>query len=382
MVTNRIFYIILLICSGFLYIFTNTYYTLSLLLLVIILPVVSLILMLISARSITVNMSIPPSTEKGEVSFSLDTANKGMIPVAKLIISLALENQLMGVSSEKHIYMSISSKKEKEVFLQVENAKIGVLSINVKKTKIYDIFGLFSKKLATASEKSTIVYPRLLEMEIYMDRPVETSGDGSRYSTEKKGMDNSEIFAIRDYSYGDEIRKIHWKLSGKVDKIVVRDFSLPLNYSIFLLIELSKTDEQIMDAMMELYLSLSRVLLYEGINHNLAWYNDGEEKLHVHELDTLEDFEVAMAEFLMSYAPEDKSAALNHYTESNFNNNESTLIYISADPDTEKITEIEMSQRIKTVYVTNQKDITEIDNIEVYSVNPEHIKEGLPKFII
>lgn len=382
MLKNRLIYICLLIIAVFIYIFTNTYYTLSLLLLVVALPLTSLCLMMISSRSVDIHIDIAPTMEKDEVYFDMTFSNKSFLPVARIIVPVIMENQLTGTSVQKKLYISLGSRKTNKARLQIKNARIGTLTVKAEKTKVYDIFGLFSYRIPYDISEDTVVYPRLLDMEIHMDKPIETSGEGTRYSVDRKGMDNNEIFALRDYIAGDEIRKIHWKLSGKIDKMIVRDFSLPLNYSIFLLIELKNDNENITDAMMELYLSLSRALLWEGINHNLAWFDSGDETFHVRELDTFEDLEVAMSEILISFSGEGRSDALEYYMTSGYKNNESMLVYISSDPDTDKITELEMTQRVKTVYITEDKDVTEIDEVEVYTVNPEHIDEGLPEFII
>ena len=47
----------------------------------------------------------------------------------------------------------------------------------------------------------------------------------------KKGSDYSETFQLREYVPGDSIKQIHWKLSEKLDKLVVREASLPVQKS-------------------------------------------------------------------------------------------------------------------------------------------------------
>lgn len=382
MLKNRLFYISILIIVSFIYIFTNTYYTFGLLIFVIVLPLISFIFMLISRKSVSIDLKLAPILEKDDVTFTITFKNHSVFPIAGIITWVKMENQFMAVNTHKKIHISLGIKKTNEARLLIQNAKIGAITVSMNKVRIYDIFGLFSVKYPDSQSESTVVYPKMLDMEIHMDKPVETSGDGNRYSPDKKGMDISEIFALRDYIAGDEIRKIHWKLSSKMDKVIVRDFSLPLNYSVFLLIELNKSKENIMDTMIELYLSLSRVLLSEGINHNLAWYDENEENLKVHELDTFSDLEVAMAELLMSFAYDENSIALDHYMTSAYKSNEVRLIYISTDPDIEKISEFEMSQRMKTIYIKEKDNIDKIDSIEIYTVYPGNIEDGLTEFII
>lgn len=38
----------------------------------------------------------------------------------------------------------------------------------------------------------------------------------------RKGNDPSEIFDIKDYTPGDDLRFVHWKLSGKADHLIMR----------------------------------------------------------------------------------------------------------------------------------------------------------------
>lgn len=44
-----------------------------------------------------------------------------------------------------------------------------------------------------------------------------------RYSGSRPGDDPGETYDIREYRSGDSIRQIHWKLSGKLDDIMIRE---------------------------------------------------------------------------------------------------------------------------------------------------------------
>lgn len=381
MLKNRIFYVFILLTAILIYIFTNTYYTLTLLLLVIAVPSLSLIFMLFSYRQARIEIEVAPTMEKGDVNFNLVLINNGILPIARLKTVAMIDNQLMDMSVVKKILSPMPGKSQNEIKMQVENAKVGNLTIRFEDTSIQDVFSLFSVKIPSPETKNTIVYPSLKDIEIHMDRPVKTWGETGRYSPDEKGSDVSEIFSLREYEPGDEIRKIHWKMSGKVDKTIIRDFSLPLNYSVFLLIELNKTNEKNMDAIVELYLSLSKGLLAEGINHNLAWYDEVSERLRVFELDDFADLEVAIAEFLMSFSYDNGSHALEYYTSGGYRNDESLLLYLSTELDIEKILEVETTQNMKTIFISEEED-SSLEGIEVYIINPDHIESGLPQFII
>lgn len=53
----------------------------------------------------------------------------------------------------------------------------------------------------------------------------------------RKGNDPSEMFDLREYVPGDDVRSIHWKLSGKTDTLILRQASDPSLYNIVLLMD-------------------------------------------------------------------------------------------------------------------------------------------------
>ena len=229
-----------------------------------------------------------------------------------------------------------------------------------------------------------MIYPHMREAAVHMEKAIETTGDGRRYSTDKPGQDVSEVFALREYAPGDEVRKIHWKLSSKIDKMMVRDFSLPFNYSVFLLMELTRGKEDAVDAVVELYLSLSRALLEGGINHNLAWYDAGDRAFHVRELDDFEDLDLAAAQVLASFAGEEKGIALDYYAASAYSGQKNTLVYITSDPDVEKVAEMEVSQAMRTVYVYEDEAYKEQAQqvIELVPVPVNQVGQGIPELMV
>ena len=72
----------------------------------------------------------------------------------------------------------------------------------------------------------------------------ETSQDSDRFSKYKKGDDPSEIFDVREYTDGDKIQRIHWKLSGKTGSLMVKEGSLPLTKIVHVFIDLCVQGEK------------------------------------------------------------------------------------------------------------------------------------------
>ena len=100
--------------------------------------------------------------------------------------------------------------------------------------------------------------------------------DTEDYSNERPGYDLSEMFQIRDYVPGDSQRQVHWKLSHKYGKLIVKDPSLPITRSAAVFWE--RTEENPMcertDAEAEIVVSVCRNLLSQSVQFTVGW-NEG-----------------------------------------------------------------------------------------------------------
>ena len=109
-------------------------------------------------------------------------------------------------------------------------------------------------------------------------------------TSNRRGEDRSEVYQLREYRPGDDIRQIHWKLSSKLDRMIVRDPGLPLERSVLLLWERRGTpaaqesdallvfwdkrtggNPQQMDALAEVVSSAGMALLQSGVPYTLCW---------------------------------------------------------------------------------------------------------------
>ena len=384
MLKNRVFYVLLLAAAALIYIFTNTYYTLTLLAVCVVMPVISLVLMLIAGREIAIELELPQTAEKKAASLTYRISNPGRYPVARITFQIRLENQMTGAFRERRVSATAGSRETVTAELSLQNSKVGTVVVSTNKIRVYDAFGLFVFRKSDLPDQAVIIYPDMRNVEVHMENPVENTGDGSRYSPDRPGQDVSEIFALREYVPGDEIRKIHWKLSGKTDRTMVRDFSLPLNYSVFLLLELTRGSEELVDAQVEIFLALSRTLLENGISHNMGWYDAAEERFNVEELDDFEELELAAAGVLSSYAVEESGAALDFYSASGYRSRSSILLYVVTAPKLDKIAELEVYQRMQTILIYEEETAAKAaaQEIEAVTVSVKEAAEGMPEIIV
>ena len=76
---------------------------------------------------------------------------------------------------------------------------------------------------------------------VYVSPDANCPDDSENYAPDRTGYDLAEVYALREYAPGDSLRQMHWKLSSKLDKLVVREPSLPVRRSVLVFWERTQT---------------------------------------------------------------------------------------------------------------------------------------------
>lgn len=334
---KRVVCILLLLFAAGLYVFTNTYESLVLLLACILLPLLSLGMMFLAGRNLQVEISADSYAEQDDVRIRCILTNRSRLPAAGIRIRLSLENQMTGERMEQEVRASAGGGKTIRSDLSVEGCLAGELQVRSERIRLGDTFGLFYRSLVSPPPCRILVYPRQKQVHVLTRQAAQTKGEGDRYDPHRPGQDVTELFAIRDYAAGDDLRSIHWKLSAKAGKPLTRQFSQPVQYTLTLLPELDGTDGKKLDQVLSLGFSLSEALLEEGLVHDLVWYDAAGEELIRQGLDDFSDLETAYGRILSRPAPREKKAGLQQYLDQNRESQDGTLLYVTADASAEEM---------------------------------------------
>ena len=183
-----------------------------------------------------------------------------------------------------------------------------------------DYFGLRKTKIPADSEKMTLITPNTFGLQVEVVYGENAVLDAEEYFMSKAGFDPSETFAVREYRAGDHIHQIHWKLSEKLDGLIVRDYGLPVQNTILLLLETGypeKSEEfpSQMEKLVECLVSVSQEMCEQQIVHSIGWYNHKEQTYSSAEIDSLEEFTMILPELLSAVPGEDGTSVLGHYME-------------------------------------------------------------------
>lgn len=278
MIKRRIFWLLWLAAAVVLYFFENNTGTRIVLASSLLIPLFSIFCAMLFAEHIHFEISTPKSVQKGE-AFSLIGKVRGSFLSAACLpfASVFIENPLTGetVSSERFPF-------DRENDIRFRSDHCGSLVIRLKDCAVEDRFGLFRFPVPENAfeEKRVMVYPELSAVRIDRGHDSEGNEEVGSVSVGPGGVDLSSYSGIRDYVPGDPVRQIHWKLSVKTDRLLLRESEKETSSGLMLWLETSADvlDPEKMDRAAVRLLSVSRSLCEACCPHQVSWFDHAREQ--------------------------------------------------------------------------------------------------------
>ena len=258
----------------------------------LILPLGSLPVHLCLRKRLRVRVEAPAVARKGdEGGVMVWLENPTLLPALRIRCRVTVRNQLNGESCTQHVMTWAFPKGKRRAYLRLGSEYCGRIRISVEQVKLYDCLGLIGVPCGCTGEAHMTVQPDTFPIRVNLIPNPDSQEDSDSYSQERPGADLTETFQIREYVPGDSIRQIHWKLSGKFDRLIVRDPALPITRNVLVFWERTGQSGNVrrIDAQAETVVSLCRSLADGGVQFMLGW-NDTEGNVCVlHEICAMED---------------------------------------------------------------------------------------------
>jgi len=236
----------------------------------------SFLLSLISRLALSVKVGELPNSvfRKDEVVLTVHLKNRFILPLTpvRVYVKVCAENKY----TPENRMIVISVPPMKGVTLRISNIMSyrGEYSIGLEKIEIFDIFKLYSFKKNFKDGWNPISSPR----EFSLTRIRDDNEDENENARPKLlGFNKNTFSHLREYHEGDTLRHIHWKLSARLDELIVKQMEQNHNNSalvfcdyagIYPTIEaaLSATDPTIEAAM-----AIVRRILLSGNTAQVIW---------------------------------------------------------------------------------------------------------------
>ena len=249
-------------------------------------PLVSIPMNLYLRKRIRLKLTAPPNQRKGtQAQVHLELENPTLLPVLP-VCTVQIQNQLSGAAVQEKFRLEANSAT-----VRVWSDFCGRLRITVEQARLYDCFGVVGIPLNCREKCHITVLPDGFETHMILGDTQGALAESEQYSQYRSGADLTETFQLREYVPGDSPRQIHWKLSGKLDRLIVREPGLPIIQDVLLFWERTAPEETLrsIDAQAEVVVTLGRALLQQDVQFRLGWNDVKENRCILHEIRELDD---------------------------------------------------------------------------------------------
>lgn len=177
----------------------------------------SVVLLRINLSGISLDVSLDHPVFAGEQTFALFTVGnkKRLMPAYSIHIAAP------GVTSPVYVVF-IASRDAVQRQVKVMFGKRGLYSYGDFTVESGFPFILFEKSVTLQVSGEVLVYPALMDVERLVPDMAGREGIGTAMTTGS----GDEIHSLREFRYGDDWRKIHWKASAKTSEFMVKEYAM------------------------------------------------------------------------------------------------------------------------------------------------------------
>ena len=308
MLKNRLCYVLLLLCTSVFFICYNGYLSLYVFALSLLFPVLAFFFSLPGMLGARVTLGYEDrdagavrGARKGEaVPLRIRVWNATPCISGRIRARLTVENTLTGQREEEHFTFTASSNPQ-VLEHQLSSPTCGQVVCRLDKLWVSDYLGIFSLPLGRRRRQEAAVFfwPSVAGVDLAVQEGNMPDAQGERYSQRKPGDDPTELFALREYREGDRLSRIHWKLSQKMGKPLVKELGLPIADHLFFLLDLNGTGVEA-DTLLDAFATLSHFLAERETAHRVGYWDTRGNRLRCLEISQPEDLLPVWREILSS----------------------------------------------------------------------------------
>jgi uncharacterized protein (DUF58 family) len=156
----------------------------------------------------------------GRVELRLENRSSMRSPVMRL------EDSVTGTQGVDLQVPPIRHGAETVAVYRLPTEHRGAVVVGPLRLTVVDPFGLARITVTAERQMTLIVYPRLYPV----DAPARASGvtpDFGAHQRDRVSPTGEEFAGLRPYEVGDDLRRVHWRMSARHDELVVRQEEAP-----------------------------------------------------------------------------------------------------------------------------------------------------------
>lgn len=272
MLRRRIAWLLIIIAAAVLYLFDNGTPTLALLIACILAPLLSFGLLMLSGRHISIGLERLEIAEEYQVRLLI--SNSDLMPVSDIETQVRCTNLRTGEAERLAVTRSVRPKGKSEDIMTITPGHAGRYEISVESARIYDPLRLWSRNIPAEGSAYLTSLPDTFDMSLSVTSSSSSMPESDRHKDGRGGTDPGEVRDIREYIPGDPIKNIHWKLSSKTDKLLVRELGVPVTDQFLVILDNAADvglNPDALDAIVSVFASILQSLCNDDMDFNACW---------------------------------------------------------------------------------------------------------------
>lgn len=147
--------------------------------------------------------------------------------------SIKLSLKVQGLEESSEFLLYVGNREKEELLVGKFFPRRGIWKINGYYISSLFPFNLFERKRFYEIEEEVLVYPKIVELYPFLPDELYSLGD---ISSKSKGFEE-DFYGLRDWREEDDKRYIHWKISAKKGKIIIKELAQPKKAFITLIVD-------------------------------------------------------------------------------------------------------------------------------------------------
>ena len=306
MVRSRLIYLALLIAA---FVFSQALYdsiSLFTLAVVILLPLISLLCLLISLMLVKVQILPAPAQVKrlqpAAMKILIQSKTPLMLPMMRFRVTTS--NPLGDAAVKGFTFAHYRSFGKTLVEIPLKFNVRGIYKVGIDSVDFYDFLRIFRIRRKIGQKSYVTVYPRNLHMELPLN-PSRQEQENTSTAGGRETKSNGDLSGIREFNEYDTLRNVHWKLSARLSKMIVKTYWENSCDNIMVLADLFPYEEDhllnrhLTDSVTEIVLEVCSLLAEQGVQTTLG-YPTYDTLLRLQSIHTTEEQMLAADDFGMA----------------------------------------------------------------------------------
>lgn len=388
---HRIWYAITTAIIFFIYIIANRQEILIFLISLLVIPPILILVQLLVMRGFSAKFYMKTGCRVDEsLPLTIEIARNSFFPMGAIHLRIKIKNILYDSVQMKDILLQPTERKKMRFEYPLEMKDCGNVRVSIEDILCYDLLGLFCRKVPVDMQMDTLVYPAQLKLNMQIMRRPQTSVTGTLYDQHRKGQDVSEVAELREYREGDSLGRIHWKLSGKLDELIVREFGYPSNYTVLILYDMMKNVDEMHisnqrnNAILAVTNEVSYRMMELHLEHNVGRIFGG--NIQILPVYSIDSHEKMMYQLLCRPISNNESRGdtIYHFLQGNMRGEYTKIIYVTTEYDERNVRQLAREIDLTVIQVVDGADnvIVDTSGYSVIAVDAGNYKERVHNIAI